>query len=77
LDRQTQALEARQRDLEQWQQRRDQQLEEQAARVVAREHELTRQQQEDAIRREQWSHDRRALHAELRRLRAQLRKALA
>ena len=67
-------LNAEKKELHDWITRRQQEIEYQAARLVAREQELDRQEAENEQRSERWDGERRHLQDEMRRLMAELRR---
>ncbi len=73
LGQQLQALEAKRAELGAWAERRHTDIESQAARLVAREQELDRQQHHYEQLESQWHLERADYQAEIRRLLATLR----
>jgi hypothetical protein len=73
LARQLEAIEAQRQELGAWAERRHSDIEDQAARLVAREQELDRQQQHYEQMESQWCIERTDYQAEIRRLLATIR----
>jgi hypothetical protein len=73
LTQQFAALESQRQELQAWAERRHADIEEQAARLVAREQELDRQQQHYEQMESQWHVERAEFQAEVRRLLATIR----
>ncbi|MCA9153754.1 MAG: hypothetical protein KDA38_03165, partial [Planctomycetales bacterium] len=69
------SLNGEREQLNQWLRRQENDLEQQAARLIAREHELNRQQQTFAEREQVWANQRSELQHQIRELMSQLRDA--
>ena len=74
LDQQQSRLAADRTETQQWTDRRHEEIEFQAARLVAREQELESQQQQHQQKHEKWQQQRHEYEQEIRRLQAQLRR---
>ena len=77
LDDQQQCIRDDRLQLQQWVERRNEEIEFQAARLVAREQELHSQQSQLALTREKWEQQRNEYEDEIRRLQAKLRQERA
>ncbi len=74
LSQQFAAVESQRQELQAWAERRHTDIEQQAARLVAREQELDRQQQHYELMESQWHVERADYQAQLRRLLATIRE---
>ena len=69
-------LQTRRSEFQQWQRRREKEIEQQASRLIAREQELDRQQMHFEAQESKWRLERDDYRAEIRTLLTQLRKGM-